>query len=80
MGHNFRRQVALGPFIVDLVCFDTRLIVEVDGGQHGDERHAKRDAARTAWLEGEGFRVLRFWNNEVMDNMDGVLAAIVEAL
>jgi len=79
-GLKFRRQVAIGTFIVDFVCFDARLVVELDGGQHGEDRHAARDAARTTWLEGEDFRVLRFWNNEVMDNVDGVLTAIVEAL
>jgi len=79
-GHKFRRQVALGPFIVDFVCFDRRVIVELDGGQHGQERYVDHDRARTAWLKGEGFSVLRFWNNEVMDNLDGVLATITEAL
>jgi adenine-specific DNA-methyltransferase len=57
-GHKFRRQVAIGPFIGDFVCFDARLIVELDGGQHGQEWHLRHDEARTAWLEGKGFRVL----------------------
>lgn len=74
-GHRFRRQVPLGPYVIDFACFDVRLIVEVDGGQHAKET-AIRDAARTAWLEGEGFRVLRFWNNEVLGNIDGVIETI----
>src|SRR3546814_17039845 len=59
-GHKFRRQVALGTFIVDSVCFDARLTVELDGGQHSDERHILYAGARQEWLECEGFRVRRF--------------------
>ncbi len=71
-----RRQVPVGRYIADLLCYDARLILEVDGSQHGEDV----DAERTAWLEAQGFRVLRFWNNEVLGNRDGVLARIVEAL
>lgn len=78
-GHRFRRQVPLGPYVVDFACFDARLIIEVDGGQHTEET-AERDATRTAWLEGQGFRVLRFWNNEVLGNIDGVIETIRAAL
>lgn len=77
-GHKFRRQVPLGRFIVDFSCYDARLVVELDGGQHGESE--AEDAARTGWLESRGFRVLRFWNNEVMENMEGVLTIIAEAL
>jgi very-short-patch-repair endonuclease len=77
-GHRFRRQVPIGRDIVDFVCFDRRLIIEVDGGQH-DSRIAQDDA-RTAWLEREGFTVLRFWNNEVLGNIEGVYDAIVAHL
>ena len=77
-GHKFRRQVPLGRFIVDLACYDARLIVEIDGGQHADQQ--EDDAARAAWLESRGFRVLRFWNHEVLENMEGVLAQIAEVL
>ena len=73
-GHKFRRQVPLGRYVVDFACLEARLIVEVDGGQHG--WRAAADAARTAWLKGNGFRVLRFWNNEVLGNLAGVLDTI----
>ncbi|HLL59993.1 MAG TPA: DUF559 domain-containing protein, partial [Allosphingosinicella sp.] len=75
-GHKFKRQWTLGSYIVDFCCWERRLIVEVDGGQHGEEA----DARRTAWLESQGYRVLRFWNNEVMTNMDGVLQTMLSAL
>ena len=77
-GVKFRRQAVLGPYIVDFACFDPRLIVEIDGGQHA--LAAKRDAARTAWLVARGYRVLRFWNNEVLANPDGVRRTILEAI
>jgi very-short-patch-repair endonuclease len=73
-GHRFRRQVPIGPFVVDFCCLARRLIVEVDGGQHSSD--AAKDARRTEWLERQGFRVLRFWNNDVLGNIDGVLATI----
>ena len=76
-GLRFRRQVPLGRFIADFACYDARLVVELDGGQHvesGDD-----DAARTQWLESRGFRVLRFWNQEIFENLDGVLAVIRQA-
>lgn len=73
-GYKFRRQVPLGRFIVDFSCYDTRLVVELDGGQHSDSQDD--DAARTQWLEGRGFRVLRFWNDEIFENLDGVLEMI----
>ena len=79
-GQKFRRQVALGPFIVDFVCFDARPLIELDGGQHGKMAQLLHDDERTAWLEGKGYRLLRFWNNEVMENMEGVLTAIAKAL
>ena len=77
-GAKFRRQAASGPYIADFACFAARLIVELDGGQHAQDADA--DAARTAWLEGQGFRVLRFWNNDVLANTEGVLERILEAL
>jgi very-short-patch-repair endonuclease len=73
---SFRRQVPIGPYIADFVCLKARLIVEVDGGQHGTER----DATRDAWLRNQDFRVLRFWNNDVHSNLDGVLHVIAETL
>ncbi len=77
-GCQFRRQAPIGRYIVDFACFDRRLVVEIDGGQHAWREAA--DSERTAWLESEGFRVLRFWNNEVLGNTDGVVAAVLEAL
>ena len=75
-GHKFRRQWTLHPYIIDFCCLEQRLIVEVDGGQHTPGR----DAARTSVLERMGFRVMRFWNNDVLANLDGVLVVILEAL
>ena len=62
--YKFRRQVPLGPYIVDFVCFEQRLVVEIGGGQH--QAQADYDNERTEWLKSQGFRVLRFWNNEVL--------------
>ena len=77
--HKFRRQYVIGPYIVDFVCLQRRLVVEVDGGQHGQER-AGYDAERTRWLQSRGHRVLRFWNNDVLRNVDGVLEVIRQTL
>ncbi len=76
-GHKFRRQFPLGPYIVDFVCLSARLIVEVDGGQHLNNA---QDQIRDAWLANQGFRVLRFWNNDVLARTDSVLDAILAAL
>ena len=77
LGLKFRRQVPLGPYVADFVCAERALIVELDGGQHGSSQ--ARDDRRTAWLESRGWRVVRFWNNEVSENIDGVLHAIAGA-
>jgi very-short-patch-repair endonuclease len=77
LGLKFRRQVPLGDFVVDFVCADHALVVEVDGGQHTSSEAG--DDRRTAWLESRGWRVIRFWNNEVNENIDGVLHAIAGA-
>ena len=76
MGCKFRRQHPVGPYIVDFACLERRLVVELDGGQHQEAS----DAARTRLLSGHGFRVLRFWNNDVFERQDAVLAAIFDAL
>jgi len=76
--HKFRRQHPIGNYIADFVCIERKLIVEVDGGQHADQ--LGYDAARTAWLEAAGYRVLRFWNNEVLENIEGVVERVREAL
>src|SRR5882762_6608753 len=74
-GFRFRRQHPLGPYVVDFFCAEAKLIVEVDGGQHADDGEA-----RTRWLEARGYRVIRFWNNDVLANTDGVLRMILDAL
>ena len=77
---KFRRQHPIGPYIVDFCCEGSMLIVEVDGGGHGVSDQSPEDAQRTRELERLGFRVLRFWNNEVLQNTEGVLEVIAEAL
>nr|GGH97631.1 hypothetical protein GCM10011355_19320 [Aquisalinus luteolus] len=79
-GHKFRRQHAIGPYIVDFVCLDRKLIIELDGGQHGEPQARAYDARRTEFLEQEGFDVIRFWNIDVFETLDGVLERIAEAL
>jgi very-short-patch-repair endonuclease len=79
-GFHFRRQAPREGFIVDFVCVKQGLVVEVDGGQHGLEMHARRDAGRDERLSQQGFRVLRFWNSDVDRNLEGVLETIEEAL
>jgi very-short-patch-repair endonuclease len=74
-GFRFRRQHPLGPYVVDFFCAATRLIVEVDGGQHAEDGEA-----RTNWLEARGYRIIRFWNNDVLANTEGVLSTILDAL
>ncbi len=76
-GSKFRRQQPIGPYVVDFVHFRARLIIEADGGQHND---APQDERRDTWLRSQGFTVLRFWNNEIMNNLEGVLMCIVSAL
>src|SRR5712672_1027258 len=79
-GASFRRQTPIGPFIVDFVCHEARLIIEVDGGQHFESENEKRDARRDRFLASKGFRVLRFNNHDVMTNRQGVVEAIDTAL
>ena len=79
-GVKFRRQEPVGIYIVDFVSFEKKLIIEIDGGQHSIEKNKASDDARTVWLESQGFHVLRFWNNEVTSNLDGVIARIEESL
>jgi very-short-patch-repair endonuclease len=76
IGRRFRRQVILDDFIADFAAFDARLIVEVDGATHSTSEEVARDAARTARLAAQGFSVLRFTNDEVSRNLDGVLETI----
>ena len=73
---HFRRQVVIGKAIVDFACVTTRIIVEVDGAQHGEDRARGYDAARTAMLVAAGWRILRFWNFQIMTDMDSVIETI----
>ncbi len=77
-GWKFKRQVPIDRYIADFCCTDARLIIELDGGQHTTSEEA--DAKRTAFLESCGYLVLRFWNNDVLKNMDGVLEEILASL
>ncbi len=70
---KFRRQAPVGPYIVDFLCVQHRLVIEADGSQHGENI---RDSARDAWLTHNGYRVLRFWNHEVLKGQENVLATI----
>ena len=79
-GHKFRRQAALGPYIVDFICFTRRLIVELDGPQHQETACAEHDAGRTAWLTDRGYRVIRFRNHEVDEDVHRVVETIRQAL
>jgi len=77
-GHKFRRQEPIGPYVVDFVCAEAGLVVEVDGSQHAERE--EYDAARTRYLEERGHRVLRFWDNDALTKTDAVLQAILDAL
>lgn len=79
-GQKFRRQQPIGPYIVDFVCHEKKLIVEIDGGQHAELSVYDHDAKRTTWLETQGFHILRFWNNQVLKETDAVKEVIWNAL
>ena len=78
-GLAFRRQVPMGPYVLDFACHAARLVVELDGGGHSWPGQSRRDEARAAWLADRGYRALRFWNDEVMRNLDGVVETILAA-
>ncbi len=77
-GCKFRRQVLIGKYIVDFVCFERKVVIEVDGGHHQEQ--VSSDAVRTTWLESQGFRVLRFWNHEVLADAEAVQEALLVVL
>ncbi|MGC2591455.1 MAG: endonuclease domain-containing protein [Xanthobacteraceae bacterium] len=79
-GSHFRRQVVIGPYIADFGCMAARLLIEVDGSQHGEDRNKAHDGVRTEWLEKQGYRVLRFWNNDIAMNIGAVMEAIYAAI
>jgi very-short-patch-repair endonuclease len=76
-GFKFRRQVPIDFYIADFICFERRLIIEVDGGQHAG---STQDLRRDTYLQQQGFRILRVWNNDIFDNEEGVTEAIFNAL
>lgn len=75
-GEHFRRQAPIGRYVVDFVCHRAKLIVELDGSQHGTDKAMAYDAERTAFLNSRGYRVIRFWNVEIFENLHGVCDAI----
>ena len=77
---HIRRQVPMGPYVADFICHAARIVIEVDGSQHGYDRHIKRDQVRDAWFDARGYRVLRFWNHEVLTGLDSVLDTIFATL
>lgn len=87
-GAKFRRQVPVGPYYADFFSFSAKLVIEVDGGQHGEAQNCEAqnceaqnyDARRTVFLESQGLRVIRFWNNDVLSNIEGVITMISESL
>ena len=76
--HHFRRQATIGSYFADFASHQLRIVIELDGGQHSE--NVTKDAVRTSWLERQGFRVIRFWNNEMLTNLDAVAAVIERAL
>ena len=79
-GSHFRRQATIGSYFADFACHAARLIIEIDGGQHNEAGGLARDARRTAELEQRGYRVIRFWNNDVLRNVEGVMETIAAAV
>lgn len=73
---KFRRQEPIGKYIVDFLCYEKKLIIELDGGQHN--LFKEKDLIRDEWMNKQGYKVIRFWNNEVLNNIDGVLISIKE--
>src|SRR6185312_3167029 len=80
LGVRFRRQVALGPYVVDFACFNPQIVIEVDGGQHAEHQALAYDEQRTSWLQSRGYNVLRFWNDEVLAQTDDVVGEVVRIL
>ena len=77
--YKFRRQQPVGPYIVDFICFEQKLVVELDGDQHDQPDNIVADSVRTSWLESRGYRVLRFWNRELDVSAESVVEAIFRA-
>lgn len=75
-GLKFKRQQPIGNYIVDFICKEAKIIIEIDGGQHNEDSNIENDKIRTDYLKSKGYKVLRFWNNEIYDNIEGVLKKI----
>lgn len=77
---KFKRQQPVGEYIVDFICKEAKIIIEVDGGQHNTNDNIRRDKERTDYLEGLGYKVIRFWNNEIYEDIDGILSKLKEEI
>ncbi len=77
-GFKFRRQHPIGKYIVDFICLKKKLAIELDGGQHAKKRVASEDRTRDEWMKSQGFKILRIWNHEVLQNLEGVLEIIAD--
>ena len=80
LGFHFRRQAPIGNYIADFVCHRSKIVIEIDGSQHGEPENVNRDEKRTAYLNSRGYRVLRFWNCDVMQGKEEVVAAVLRSL
>ena len=76
--YRFRRQFPIGQYIVDFICREKKIIIEIDGGQHNEQQNIEYDNNRTKYLNSEGYKVIRFWNNEIDKNMSGVYNRLKE--
>ena len=79
-GLKFRRQYPVGDYIVDFICKEIKLIIEIDGGQHNSEEGIEYDLKRTEYLETKGYKVIRFWNNEIDNNLEGVYQSLMDMI
>lgn len=79
-GLKFRRQYPIGKYIADFVCKEEKIIIEVDGGQHNFEKNILNDNERTQYLESKGYKVIRFWNNDIDENLEGVFSKLKEII
>lgn len=79
-GFHFRQQAPIGPYIADFADHTARIVIELDGGHHGERGHVRKDASLSRWLASNGYRVLRFWNGDVLSNLEGVMSAILLAV
>ena len=77
-GLKFRRQYKVGPYIVDFICPSKKLVIEVDGGHHAEEIHKKKDEQKEDYIKSKGYKILRFWNSDIDENLDGVLEKILD--